>query len=190
MYDFPGTAATTIDLDFEFQSVARGEDTQHNYGSVNWGFGLRAGVVVNEHLNVVASASATFDEALERHRDWYVHEPVTIYFGFDRDNVIAAEEAKITGLAGYLARNPRVLMTLDGFADQIGNAAYNVDLSERRVRAVRKSILGHHPAITAAHGQASRDRHGQASRDDRSSSAAAPIPERGRWCRREAFLPW
>jgi outer membrane protein OmpA-like peptidoglycan-associated protein len=150
MYDFPGTAATTVDLDFEFQSVARGEDTQHNYGSVNWGFGLRAGVVVNEHLNVVAGASATFDEALERHRDWYVHEPVTIYFGFDRDNVIGAEEAKITDLAGYLARNPRVLMTLDGFADQIGNAAYNVDLSERRVRAVRNSILGHHPAITAA----------------------------------------
>jgi outer membrane protein OmpA-like peptidoglycan-associated protein len=150
MYDFPGTAATTIDLDFEFQSVARGEDTQHNYGSVNWGFGLRAGSVVNEHLDVVAGASATFDEALERHRDVFVHEPVTIYFAFDRDNVAGAEEAKIAGLAGYLARNGRVLMTLDGFADQIGNAAYNVDLSERRVRAVRTSLLGHHPAITAA----------------------------------------
>jgi outer membrane protein OmpA-like peptidoglycan-associated protein len=130
--------------------VARGEDTQHNYGTVNWGFGLRAGAVINEHLTVTAGASATFTEALERHRDFYTHETVTIYFEFDRDAVVGAELAKVTGLAEYLRRNPAVVMTLDGFADQRGNAEYNVRLSERRVANVRAALAAAHPAITAA----------------------------------------
>jgi outer membrane protein OmpA-like peptidoglycan-associated protein len=148
MYDFPGAGGTVWNMDFEFQSVARGEDTQHDYGTVLWGFGLRAGAVVNEHLKVVAGASATFHEALERHYDFYVHEPVTLYFGFDHDNVTPAEDGKLTGLAGYLTRNPRVQMTLDGFADQIGDAAYNVGLSQRRVNNTRAALLRHFPTAT------------------------------------------
>jgi outer membrane protein OmpA-like peptidoglycan-associated protein len=150
MYDYPGVGGTTWNLDFEFQTVARGEDTQHDYGTVTWGFGLRAGAVVNEHHNVIAGASATFGEALERHRDFYVHEPVTIYFAFDDDAVVGAELSKITGLADYLHRNPRVRMTLDGFADQIGNAAYNVNLSQRRVTRTRAALVAAHPAFPAA----------------------------------------
>jgi outer membrane protein OmpA-like peptidoglycan-associated protein len=148
LYDVPGFAGAS---DFEFESVARGEDTQINYGTISWGFGTRttgpggAAVVVNEHSAVTGGTSATFAEAVERHRDFYVHEPVTIYFAFDHDDISAVEEAKITGLAGYLGRNTAVRMTLDGFADLIGNAAYNVDLSQRRVRSVQQSILAHFP---------------------------------------------
>lgn len=145
MYDTPGSGG---EHDFEFESVVRGEDTQVTYGSVVWGFGTRGGTVVNEHISFTAGASATFNNALDRHRDFYVHEPVTIYFEFDRDNVRAGEEAKITGLDGYLTRNPQVQMTLDGFADQIGNAAYNVQLSQRRVENVRRNILAHFPTAT------------------------------------------
>ncbi len=153
MYDQPGFAGNA---DFEFQAVARGEDTQVDYGSVDWGFGTRttgpggAAVVINEHLAVAAGASASFAEAIERHRDFYVHEPMTLYFDFDRDNVRPAEDAKIAGLAGYLGRNPAVQMTLDGFADLIGNAAYNVGLSQRRVESVRTAILAHFPAAHVA----------------------------------------
>jgi len=151
LYDTPGFSQGA---DFEFQTVARGEDTQNNYGTIFWGFGTRntgpggAAVVVNEHSSVAGGATATFGEAIERHRDFYVHEPVTIYFEFDHDNITAAEEAKITGLAGYLTRNPAVQMTLDGFADVIGPGAYNVDLSQRRVRSVQRNIAGHFPTAT------------------------------------------
>jgi outer membrane protein OmpA-like peptidoglycan-associated protein len=153
LYDRPGSNGA---VDFEFQAVARGEDTQIDYGSVDWGFGTRttgpggAAVVTNEHIAVVAGASATFADAIERHRDFYVHEPMTIYFDFDHDDVPAGEDAKIAGLAGYLARNPAVQMTVDGFADLIGNAAYNVGLSQRRVESVRTAILGHFPAAQVA----------------------------------------
>jgi outer membrane protein OmpA-like peptidoglycan-associated protein len=73
---------------------------------------------------------------------------VVIYFAFNHDDVTPTEDAKIAGLAGYLTRNPRVQMTLDGFADLIGNAAYNVELSQRRVNHVRGAIVGHFPAAT------------------------------------------
>jgi outer membrane protein OmpA-like peptidoglycan-associated protein len=147
LYDTPGSAGNA---DFEFESVARGEDTQVDYGTIKWGFGTRAGAVTNEHVSVVAGSSATFANAMDRHRDFYVHEPVTLYFAFDHDDVAPAEDAKIAGLAGYLARNPAVQMTLDGFADQIGNAAYNVNLSQRRVNHVRAAILTHFPAAHVA----------------------------------------
>lgn len=145
LYDTPGSSG---DADFEFETSVRGEDTQTTYGTMLWGFGTRAGTVVNEHISFSAGTSATFNNAIERHRDFYVHEPVTIYFAFDRDNVDAAQEVKITGLDGYLTRNPAVQMTLDGFADQVGDIAYNVGLSQRRVNNVRTSILGHFPTAT------------------------------------------
>jgi outer membrane protein OmpA-like peptidoglycan-associated protein len=142
MYDFPGTASNTQNLDFEFETAALGEDTMQTYGVVNWGFGLRAGAVVNEHLHVVAGQSATFGEALERHRDFYVHEPVTFYFDFDSDVLSAAEAAKIDTFTAYLARNPDVQLSLSGFADQVGGpSTYNLDLSSRRAEAVRIALL-------------------------------------------------
>ncbi|TMQ08158.1 MAG: DUF4157 domain-containing protein [Deltaproteobacteria bacterium] len=147
MYDTPGFSGNA---DFEFESVARGEDTQVDYGTIHWGFGTRAGAVVSEHSFVTPGSSATFANAMDRHRDFYVHEPVVIYFGFDHDDVTAAEDIKIANLAGYLGRNPAVQMTLDGFADQIGNAAYNVNLSQRRVNNVRTAILTHFPAVAVA----------------------------------------
>ncbi len=136
--NFPGVA------DFSFESVVLGEDTQVTYGAVNWGFGVRTGTVVNERINVVAGHSATFDEALERHRDFYVHEPVTFYFDFDSSVLSPSEEAKIGAFAAYLARNPDIHMDLEGFADLVGgNGAYNRDLSLRRAEAVKAALLAH-----------------------------------------------
>jgi len=112
------------------------------YGAVNWGFGLRAGGVVNERLDVAAGHSATFDEALERHRDFYVHEPVTFYFAFDSAELSAAEAAKIDSFTAYLARNPDIHMDVEGFADMAGgNSDYNRNLSTRRAMAVRNALV-------------------------------------------------
>ena len=78
------------------------------YGAVKWGFKLRAGLVQDEYLTPVDAASATFTEALERHRDFYVHEPVTFYFGFDKDTLDATETGKIDDVPANLTRNATV----------------------------------------------------------------------------------
>ena len=142
LYDTPGVASAALDLNFDFESVAKGEDTMLVYGAVNWGFGLRSGRVVNEYLNTVDTASSTFDEAVERHRDFYVHEPVTFYFDFDNDVLSAGESAKIDTFLEYLDRNPTVRMSIEGFADMKGGAsARNLDLSLRRAEAVQSALV-------------------------------------------------
>jgi outer membrane protein OmpA-like peptidoglycan-associated protein len=142
LYDFPGTSSPTDVITWTFESAAIGEDTMVTYGAVNWGFTVDAGHVTNEHLQVEAGTSATFDEALERHRDFYVHEPVTFYFDFNDDVLNATEEAKIDTFLAYLTRNPDVELALEGFADQVGGASqYNRDLSLRRAHAVEAALL-------------------------------------------------
>ena len=142
IFDEPGIASPNLDFDQSFETIARGEDTMINYGAVSWGFGIRAGRVVNERISVQDNPSATFDEALERHRDFYVHEPVTFYFGFDSDVLSATEAAKIDTFTAYLTRNPTVQLSLEGFADIRGGAsAYNLDLSLRRAEAVERALL-------------------------------------------------
>jgi outer membrane protein OmpA-like peptidoglycan-associated protein len=143
LYDFPGTNRRTADLTFTFETAALGEDTMVTYGVVNWGFRVDRGHVVDEHLHVDAGTSATFTEALERHRDFYVHEPVTFYFDFNSAALSAAEEAKIGTFTAYLARETDVHLSLEGFADQVGgNSDYNRNLSLRRAEAVEAALLG------------------------------------------------
>jgi outer membrane protein OmpA-like peptidoglycan-associated protein len=140
MWDFP--SGINVDADFSLESVALGEDTMITYGAVNWGFGLRAGNVVDEHVTVVPGHSATFDEALERHRDFYVHEPVTFYFDHDSAELTESEERKIDTFTDYLARNPDIHMDVSGYADISGGISqYNLDLSKQRAEAVRSALI-------------------------------------------------
>lgn len=141
MFDFPGTTSKTGGLDFSFETVAKADDMPTVYGAVKWSFGLRAGAVVNEKMSVTDVPSATFDAALEKHRDFYVHEPVTFYFDFDSDEVSGTEEAKIDTFLDYLRRFPDVRLDLAGFADQRGSATYNRGLALRRGEAVAQALL-------------------------------------------------
>lgn len=197
MYDFPGTNSKTANLDFNFETAALGEDTMITYGVVNWGFGLRAGHVVSERLSVDPGLSATFGEAMERHRDFYVHEPVIFYFPFDSAVLSAAESAKIDSFLAYLTRNPDVEMSLEGFADQVGGASdYNRDLSLRRAESVEAALLGRGIAaaringIIIGHG-ASTSATTNAGTGDQGGNAAVGADQRreaNRWANRQVVL--
>lgn len=122
----------TVDSDFDFETVAKAADTQAVYGSLEWGFEIRSGVVGHEYAHTMGAESATFDEALERFRGFYAHEPVVIYFDTNIDTPIAGEEGKIREFLPYLARYPDVRISIDGYADERGTVAHNSDLSLRR----------------------------------------------------------
>jgi len=137
------------EFDFAFETVAKGEDTNTIYGAMKWSFQIRGGKIQGDTSSAVESQSATFDAALERHRDFYVHEPVIFYFDFDRDTLSPTEIAKIATFKAYLARfatptptNPKIVrVSPEGLADQRGNAAYNRDLSRRRAEFVKNALL-------------------------------------------------
>jgi outer membrane protein OmpA-like peptidoglycan-associated protein len=141
LFDGPGTTDATSNLDFSFETVAKSDDSGVNYGALKWAFGVHAGKVVSETVSVADSPSATFDAALEKHRDFYVHEPVTFYFDFDSDQLNAAELGKIDpSLLDYITRTADVGINLTGHADLRGGAAYNRQLAQRRTQNVEKAL--------------------------------------------------
>ncbi|ODG97272.1 hypothetical protein A4S05_14305 [Nostoc sp. KVJ20] len=136
--DAPGGAG---EFNFDFQTVAKGEDTMTTYGALHWGFQIRAGKVENDQASAQEGQSATFDAALEKHRDFYVHEPVIFYFDFDSDQLSSSETGKIDTFLDYLRRFPDVNVTPEGFADRRGGASqHNLDLSLRRAEAVGAAL--------------------------------------------------
>ena len=204
LYDTPGTPGPGGNFDQVFESVARGEDTNINYGTVHWGQSIRSGEVTNELTPVVtAGSSATFNMAEERHRDFYVHEPVTFYFGFDRDVVEATELAKIDAFLDYLNRagNADVRMSLQGFADQIGNVAYNIGLSRRRAENVQAAMVARriaalridmppvaHGRSTAATDATSEVPAGTGDQGGTAATGADQSREANRWANRRVVL--
>jgi outer membrane protein OmpA-like peptidoglycan-associated protein len=132
--DFPSTTDPKDKLNFGFETVAKGDDNQVIYGAVKWAFNIRGGKVQDETHSFSDGASATFDEALEKHRDFYVHEPVTIYFDFNGDTPSAGEDFKFTNLVPYLTKFPDVRVKAEGFADLRGSAAHNLALAGRRAQ--------------------------------------------------------
>lgn len=139
LYDYPGGAGWEIDFDFE--TVAKATDTQAVYGALWWGFGLRSNAVVNEYAYAAAAQSATFEEALERFRGYYTHEPIVLYFDTDKDSPLAGEEAKIAAVLDYLGRYPDVMIRIDGYADERGGLTHNEDLAQRRAGTVESMTL-------------------------------------------------
>lgn len=142
--DYPNA---TFDSDFTFETVAKGSDNQVVYGAVEWGFQIRAGVAQNDYAKAYATESAEFDEALERFRGYYTHEPIVLYFETDQDLPMAGELTKLGDVTSYLARYPDVRVQVDGYADETGpanaaaRASYNLDLSLRRAENA-VTILG------------------------------------------------
>jgi outer membrane protein OmpA-like peptidoglycan-associated protein len=132
--DFPGTTDKTAEFDFGFETVAKGDDNQVVYGALKWAFKIRAGKVQDETSSVSDAGSATFDAALAAHRDFYVHEPVTIYCDFDGDEPSAGEEPKFDEILPYLAKFPDARIKAEGFADLRGSATHNLGLARRRAQ--------------------------------------------------------
>lgn len=140
LWDGPGTPHPAIDFDFE--TVAKGADNQTVYGSLSWGFKVRAGLPTDEYATASGAASATVDEALGRFRTYFTHEPTTIYFDFDVDTPMAGEDAKLREFIPYVTAHPDVQLEVVGFADETGGSGYNRGLSQRRANNVASMIEG------------------------------------------------
>ncbi len=64
-----------------------------------------------------------------------------ILFNFDKANIRSDEVDKVREVAGLMKKNPNLVLRLDGFADQRGTDAYNMNLSRRRLDSVRKALV-------------------------------------------------
>jgi outer membrane protein OmpA-like peptidoglycan-associated protein len=64
-----------------------------------------------------------------------------VLFAFDRADVQPDEATKVTQIAEYVKQTDGVVVMLDGHADPRGTDTYNLDLSRRRVTAVREALV-------------------------------------------------
>lgn len=66
---------------------------------------------------------------------------VNVYFRFNSDQPEVYSTQAVNYLTTYMKQNPSASAELIGFADEIGNAQYNVQLSERRANKVKELMI-------------------------------------------------
>ena len=75
-------------------------------------------------------------EVIEQGDQLIVRMPQDVLFDFDSEFVRSDLQADLFTLADSLQRYPDSTVTITGHTDNVGDAGYNFDLSERRARAV------------------------------------------------------
>jgi len=64
-----------------------------------------------------------------------------IYFDTDSDRLKPESAAVIKQVAAALDKNPALKLEIDGYTDSVGDAAHNIDLSNRRAQAVQTVLV-------------------------------------------------
>jgi len=68
-------------------------------------------------------------------------DSVNVPFAFNRSDLGDAAQTSLHQLVRELQQNPKLLVELEGYADAKGPREYNVELSQRRVEAVRRYLV-------------------------------------------------
>ena len=68
-------------------------------------------------------------------------ETVVLNFGFDKWMLDDRGETTLLGVIKELKENPNLFVDLEGYTDVTGPVPYNVELSQRRVEAVRRFLV-------------------------------------------------
>lgn len=66
------------------------------------------------------------------------------FFGFDSDALSLQTQQTLRDVAALLVEHPDTTITITGHTDSTGTEAYNLELSQRRGRAVENELIGTH----------------------------------------------
>ena len=72
----------------------------------------------------------------------------TVYFETDSYSVDSQDRAILDGQAAWLQRNPNVVVTIEGHADERGTREYNLALGDRRANAVKNYLASRGVAVS------------------------------------------
>lgn len=114
---------TSID---EFGSIVRSASTKADEAAV------RAEEVSNRASRLVASGNKR-----------RLVETIRVQFALNRADLTDATQTALAALIKELAENPALTVDLEGYTDSTGTVEYNLELSDRRVSAVRRFLVSH-----------------------------------------------
>lgn len=90
----------------------------------------------------IAAEQAAAEAAAAKHQQDCVEHSCDIFFALDRSFIRTQEMKKVDELVNFLTENPEFMVALCGYADRnTGTPKYNMPLSERRVKAVKKALM-------------------------------------------------
>ena len=78
-------------------------------------------------------------------------DTVNVPFAFNRADLGDAAQTSLVSLARELQQNSKLLVELEGYADSKGPRDYNVELSQRRVEAVRRYLVQRGVEVSRIH---------------------------------------
>ena len=70
--------------------------------------------------------------------------PTVVHFGVAKDTLTQDEKSKLDQMASQLGSTARYFITVEGFTDQTGTAAFNDQLSRNRANSVISYLVGSH----------------------------------------------
>jgi outer membrane protein OmpA-like peptidoglycan-associated protein len=78
-------------------------------------------------------------------------DTVNVPFAFNRSDLGDAAQTSLVSLVRELQQNPKLLVELEGYSDPKGPRDYNVELSQRRVEAVRRYLVQNGIEVSRIH---------------------------------------
>jgi outer membrane protein OmpA-like peptidoglycan-associated protein len=78
-------------------------------------------------------------------------DSVAVQFGFNRSELDDKAQTSLVTLVREMQQNPKLLVELEGYADPKGPREYNVQLSQRRVEAVRRYLVQNGIEVSRIH---------------------------------------
>jgi outer membrane protein OmpA-like peptidoglycan-associated protein len=64
-----------------------------------------------------------------------------LYFDYDSDKILPTSYAEIERLSLFLKRNKQICIEIIGHTDNQGSKSYNLDLSQRRAKALMDALI-------------------------------------------------
>ena len=99
--------------------------------------GRSAGQTVRIDYPVAQPRASVLEQALTEECRAELHG---IYFDFGQATLLAASQPALAAVSTLMQANPSWTLRIEGHTDDVGGAAYNLDLSKRRANAVRDAL--------------------------------------------------
>lgn len=77
----------------------------------------------------------------DNRNNWSLVDTIEVPFRFNRWDLSDKSETALVGLVSELKANHKLAVILEGYTDPSGDAEYNLQLSQRRVEAVRRFLV-------------------------------------------------
>lgn len=86
----------------------------------------------------------SIDNLYENLDNYQMSRAESITFGFDKANLSKEMKEKLDGFAATVKDQKKFVVEVQGFADPVGDAAYNQELSQRRAMTVARYLSAEH----------------------------------------------